>query len=159
MNASDRTQLFPPFGHQWWSMNASEKKPLPRIKEINLDRLDCEPGTVVLSVSSTGEAKFEATMASADVGNLVASLISSVGRTLDIGEITSSKAELASTRVFVRGAVVGFGNTIAGPVLVAQTGGLALIFGMTHGDLLDMARRILEDIDNTEDIESPPKHH
>jgi hypothetical protein len=61
--------------------------------------------------------------------------------------------------VFLPGAGIGFGITAAGPVLVAQTGGLALIFSLTRRDLFDMAKQILEDLENIEEIESPPRHH
>jgi hypothetical protein len=132
-------------------------KPVSRIKEINLDRL--EPDNVVLTVRNYEDFEYRGVIASADIGNLVASLIASVGRTLDTGEIAASKADLASTKVFIPGVGIGFGNTVAGPVLVAQTGGLALIFSITHSNLVNMAKQILEDLENIEEIDRPPRHH
>ena len=132
-------------------------KPFSRIKEISLDRL--EPDSIVLTVRNYEDSEYRGAIASADVGNLVASLITSVGRTLDTGEIAASKADLAATKVFIPGVGIGFGNTVAGPVLVAQTGGLALIFSITHSNLVNMAKQILEDLENIEEIDRPPRHH
>ena len=132
-------------------------KPPSRIKEISLDRL--EPDSIGLTVKNSDGSEYRGAIASADVGNLVASLITSVGRTLDTGEIAASKSDLASTKVFIPGAGIGFGNTVAGPVLVAQAGGLALIFSITHSNLVNMAKQILEDLENIEEIDRPPRHH
>ena len=132
-------------------------KPLSRIKEINLDRLD--PDSIGITVKDSEGSEYRGAIASADVGNLVASLITSVGRALDTGEIVASRSDLASTKVFIPGVGIGFGNTVAGPVLVAQTGGLALIFSITHSNLVDMAKQILEDLENIEEIDRPPRHH
>ena len=132
-------------------------KPLSRVREINLDRI--EPDSIVLTVRDSQESEYRGAIASADVGNLVASLITSVGRALDNGEIAPSKSDLASTKVFIPGVGIGFGNTVAGPVLVAQTGGLALIFSITHSNLVNMAKQILEDLENIEEIDRPPRHH
>jgi|GEM_PF-4940536 len=132
-------------------------KPLSKIKEIAIGRFEREPSTIVLTVRNADDAEYQAAIASTDAGNLVASLITSVGRTLD--ETTTHRTELASTRVFIPGAGIGFGNTAAGPVLVAQTGGLALVFSITRRDLFDMAKQILEDLQSIEQIDSPPMHH
>jgi hypothetical protein len=132
-------------------------KPLSRIKEISLDRL--EPDSIGLTVKNSDGSEYRGAIASVDIGNLVASLITSVGRTLDTGEIAASKSDLASTKVFIPGAGIGFGNTVAGPVLVAQAGGLALVFSITHSNLVNMAKQILEDLENIEEIDRPPRHH
>jgi hypothetical protein len=132
-------------------------KPLSRVREINLDRI--EPDSIVLTVRDSQESEYRGAIASVDVGNLVASLITSVGRALDTGEIAASKSDLASTKVFIPGVGIGFGNTVAGPVLVAQTGGLALVFSITHSNLVNMAKQILEDLENIEEIDRPPRHH
>ena len=50
-------------------------------------------------------------------------------------------------------------DSAAGPVLVAQTGGLALVFSITRRDLFDMAKQILEDIETITELDGPPKHH
>jgi hypothetical protein len=136
-----------------------QKKPLPRIKEISVKLFEEEPRTIVLTVKGTLETEYQAAIGSNDAGSLVASLITSVGNALDADEMPARRSQLASTRVFIEGAGIGFGNTARGPVLVTQTGGLALVFSVSRRDLFDMARHILEDLHTIEDIDGPPRHH
>ncbi|MGE0008173.1 MAG: hypothetical protein AB7S92_21640 [Parvibaculaceae bacterium] len=135
------------------------KQPLPEIKEISVRCADADSNNIVLTVKNVSEPEYQAAIGSADAGNLVASLITTVGQVLDTKKSATRRAELAPTRVFIAGAGIGFGDTAAGPVLVAQTGGLALIFSVTRRDLFDMARQILEDLHTIEDIGGPPRHH
>lgn len=136
-----------------------QKKPLPRIKEISVSPFDDEPRTIVLTVKGTLGTEYQAAMGSTDAGNLVASLITSVGHVLGTNEKPARPTQLASTRVFIDGAGIGFGNTSNGPVLVTQTGGLALVFSVNRRELFDMATQILEDLHTIEDIDGPPRHH
>ena len=136
-----------------------QKKPLPRIREISVRPFEEEPRTIVLTVKGTLETEYQAAIDSTDAGSLVASLITSVGHALDAAERPIRQRQLASTRVFIEGAGIGFGNTSNGPVLVTQTGGLALVFSVNRRDLFDMARQILEDLHTIEDIDGPPKRH
>lgn len=137
----------------------SPKKPLPRIKEISVTPFEEEPRTIVLTVKGTLETEYQAAIGSTDAGSLVASLITSVGHALDVDKMPTRRTQLASNRVFIEGAGIGFGNTAHGPVLVTQTGGLALVFSVSRRDLFDMARHILEDLHTIEDLDGPPRHH
>jgi hypothetical protein len=136
-----------------------QTKPLPRIREISVRPFEEEPRTIVLTVKGTLETEYQAAIGSADAGSLVASLITSVGNALGADEIPARRTQLASNRVFIEGAGIGFGDTPHGPVLVTQTGGLALVFSVSRRDLFDMARHILDDLQTIDDIDGPPRHH
>ena len=135
------------------------EKPIPKLREIRFGRFDKDPSTIVLTVTDNLDGEYRVGIAPADAGNLVGGVITSVGKSLDVDAVRTARRELTSTKVIVSNAGIGFGDTAGGPVVVAQVGGLTLVFTISEQDLVEMAHQILFDYDETGESGPRPKRH
>lgn len=134
-------------------------KPYPRVRAMKFGRFKNDPSTVVLTIADNEDGEYRVGVAANDAGHLIGGLIASVGQTLDVDRIRSGKMELSTTKVVVANAGIGFGDTAKGPVLVAEVGGLTLVFTISEWDLVEMAQQILDDFDEAGASNSSARSH
>lgn len=156
---TNQTRRFCPFWSLTVTAMTTPEKPIPKLREIKFGRFDKDPSTLVLTVTDSLDGEYRVGIAPADAGHLVGGVITSVGKSLDVDAIQTARRELTSTKVIVSNAGIGFGDTAGGPVVVAQVGGLTLVFTISEQDLVEMAHQILFDYDETGADIPPPKRH
>ncbi len=146
-----------------WSLRVTQmetpERTYPRLKEIKFGRHKDDPATVALTVSDNQNGEYRVGIEADDAGHLIGGMIASIGQALDVGGFTAGKVELSSTKVIVANARIGFGDTAKGPVVVAQVGGLTLVFTISESDLVEMAQEILESYDEASPRHLPSQRH
>lgn len=128
-------------------MHAPEK-PFPKLREIRFGRVKKDPTTIVLTARDSEDGEYHAGITPKDAGHMIADMIASLGQNLDVDRMRSEKVELSAVKVVVANAGIGFGDSAKGPVVVAQIGGLTLVFTISAGDLIEMAHEIIDNFDD-----------